>query len=1458
MPNEFDSVSVLESDELDSVSTVAEDQSVARSPDNSVGREFIANLGRTAKQTSIGITQGFANLGAGANKLLELNERYGTGGAALRRIGSLLTGQTPVAEEYRGAAEIAREQAKLLEQTGQETEGPAFARKLGAGAVSIVPAIAAGPLGISAAIGASGLTSFADTFQSAEEVAIAGGATPEEARRKAAVPAVASGLATAAITALGGKVAPGVEGFAQGVATQGFRDAAKKIILNAGAEATEEGVDQVAQAAIAKVSYNPSMTWEQAFAEALEAAQIGGILGGTLSGVSMASAKPEVEVAKQSNLPVTAAVLNTAPPPIPTDVETVIQPEADAPIVEETVEVPTDKDSLTVAPVVQESLTTEEIPLGVNRPAVRNRELSSLADDDFRAQYDEAEKRVIELETAYDEGGTVDRPALAEAQDQLTALELEDYRREITDLSAEDLFFRLRQVAATAAQADTSEDARRAEIIVEELNRQGTTEEQLLQGLGNLTDDQAEVFRGKLEDIRTVAARMEAAALEQIAEVESARESHTADNYESIVYPEMGGVVQSVPPGTKVVHYGPKGESAAYRRTEEVDPKGRVIFRTNIGITDPRSAAVVKLAADTAQKWFTAEGNLPVEVFQENVGRVGKIKEQLTEARYAEQDLYKALRGEYEISRTERFMDGMAKVPKPVIRQMNAVLKGEADPSTLPESVREPIARMRAHIDALSAQMLDKGLIDSELATIVDDNLGTYLTRSYRVFDDPEFQAPIEVQNRARAFLLDGLRRTDASATPEDADRLMRSLMEDWRSKGVDKFLSQGRIGNKDLTLFMRRKDIAPEIRALMGEYETPVINYMNSVSRISRLIADQEFLNEVRRLGMGKFLFEDGTQPRGFDALIAAEDSATMSPLNGLRTTREIAEAFKEFGRVSKPEGVWKMLLAINAVAKGAKTIGSVMTQARNLTGQPFFWAMSGHWDWTPAADAIKAVSADIGTTDSRAWRDRYKEYVRLGIVDDSTQAQELKDAFKDGGLLNELNVDEFASKQLGNNLKKMLIGAPARAYQVSDELGKIVGFENEVVRQRSIHPTWSDAQVKQEAATRIRNTYPTYSMVPEAIRKWRRQPIFGPFVSFAYETFRTTYWNLRYMAEDLQTPNAAQNKAGAQRMAGIAGVMASGYALSVLTRALFGITRDEEDDLRQFLPPWAENSELLFTGKDDDGNLSYLNQSYLNPYSYLTDPFIAVATNLRDDEGIAKSVLEAAKEFMSPFINEQIATAAMIDVARNQTSTGKQVYNPQDPDKWKDMFEHVFASIEPGTSQRFRRRMLPAFQGEQTEFGRVLNPTAEVAREVTGLNTETTDFKQAIAFKASEFRKAEPETENIFRSLVTKRGKVDDAEIVEAYRKSEQTRFSLYQDFFDDIQAARRRGVSDREIYNAITSRGVGKDQARLLLRGVYKPYEVTPQMKARLRDLGRKLPVEEMATIQREYNGKTYKVQ
>lgn len=877
-----------------------------------------------------------------------------------------------------------------------------------------------------------------------------------------------------------------------------------------------------------------------------------------------------------------------------------------------------------------------------------------------------------------------------------------------------------------------------------------------------------------------------------------------------------------------------------------------------LGIT-PGLAGATKAVADFAQKNFTAEGNLPTEVFQENVTRVGKMKEQMAEARYAERDLKRALQKEFSIGVVEGFVNGLKKVPAATIRQMNAVLRGEVDASVLPESLREPISRMRAHVDALSAQMLEKGLIDGKLAEIVGDNLGVYLTRSYRVFDDPEWASkiPIEVRNRARAFILSGLQSKNPAATMEDADRVMRTLLEDWRAKGVDKAFSQGRLGNKDLSLFMKRKDIAPEIRALMGEYETPVINYMKSISRIARLIADQEFLNEVRRLGMGKFLFEDGTQPRGFDTQIAAEQSDTMSPLNGLRTTPEIAEAFKEFGKVSRPDGLWRQLLALNAVAKGAKTIGSFMTQARNLTGQPFFWAMSGHWNWKPTAAAIKAVGADIGATDSRAWRERYRKYVRLGIVDDSTQAQELRDAFKDGGLLNETDVDQFTGKQLGNNLKKLVIGAPARAYQISDELGKIVGFENEVVRQQAIHPEWTQAQVEQEAATRIRNTYPTYSMVPEVIRKWRRQPIFGPFISFAYETFRTTYWNLRYMMEDLQSGNEAQKNAGVQRMAGIAAVLASGYALSALTRGLFGISPEEEDDLRQFLPPWAENSELLFTGKDDNGNLSYLNLSYLNPYSYLTDPFIAAATNLRDDETMGKAVLESMKEFMSPFINEQIATAALIDIARNQTSTGKQVYNPQDPDKFQAMGEHLLKSIEPGTIQRLRKRILPAFQGQETEFGRVLNPTVEVAREVTGLNTETTDFKQAIAFKASEFRKAEPETENIFRILATKRGVVTDAELVEAYQKSEQTRFSLYQDFFDDIQAARRRGVSDNEIFNAVTARGVGKEEARRLLKGFYMPYEVSSQMKARLKDLNRKLPMDQISAIQKDYRKRNYKV-
>jgi hypothetical protein len=258
----------------------------------------IKEEGGVLRQAGIGIAQGFAELGKGGNAALEfLNRPVMTlGPVAFTPTGPRYA---PIAEaateQFRGASLVAGEMSQDLEKLGQATEGPAMARQIGSGATSVLPALAAAPLGIPAAILAGGVQQFGGTYAEAQNAYGQQGLGNEEAARKAVLPAVIDGAKTAAITFLSGKLlGPGVEGAGRKVVVEGLRrkiaDFTKGVV---GEGVLEEGPDQfLSEYLVARLSYDPTVTFDKAWEDAKAAAIIGGVLGGGVHLMTAQGGKP--------------------------------------------------------------------------------------------------------------------------------------------------------------------------------------------------------------------------------------------------------------------------------------------------------------------------------------------------------------------------------------------------------------------------------------------------------------------------------------------------------------------------------------------------------------------------------------------------------------------------------------------------------------------------------------------------------------------------------------------------------------------------------------------------------------------------------------------------------------------------------------------------------------------------------------------------------------------------------------------------------------------------------------------------------------------------------------------------------------------------------------------------------------------------------------------------------------
>lgn len=795
------------------------------------------------------------------------------------------------------------------------------------------------------------------------------------------------------------------------------------------------------------------------------------------------------------------------------------------------------------------------------------------------------------------------------------------------------------------------------------------------------------------------------------------------------------------------------------------------------------------------KKFFTPAGLLPKKVFKEKIAMEARTSAMLNEIEFTAKRFKKGVKESYGKATPEQ------------LAEIDNVLKGEAEITTLPESLQEPVQSMRNQIDALSQRFIDEGLIEGDLVGKIQENLGTYLTRSYEIHDNPKWKdkVPAEIKNRAVAFI----RSKYPDLTPEELKGQINELLD--APDAPLSIVASGKLGAKDLSILKARKDIAPEIRALLGEYSDPLLNYARSITKMSNLISKSKFLDEVKSIGMGEFLYD---KPTGeYHRAIAAEGSKTMEPLNGLYTKPEIAEAFEAMGEQVNLPAYLRNYMKINGLVKYSKTILSAMTHVRNLVGNTGFAVANGHVQARKMVPAIKTTINQLAKMENPEFKEAYKRYQELGVVGESARGGELqdiiKDASKEGGELENM-MDNTATKFLKKGRKVV-----NDMYQAEDDVWKIYAFENEMARYKKAYPEMEQGKLDIKVAEIVRNTYPTYSLVPEAIKQLRRVPLVGTFVSFPSEVVRTAYNTVEQAAKELKDPKT--RSIGVQRLSGILAATTLTGGAAIATANYYGVTDDEDEAIRRYLPPWSKNSILLSMSGVDKGQYTYIDLGYSDPHTYLKAPVLAM---IKGDDPVEAGI-EAMGEFFEPFLGEELLAARMLDISRNTTVDGKKIYNKQDPigDQMADITKHIAEALEPGTSSSFRR-IWKGIHGDISVGGKKYDPVNEVIALFSGQRATTTYVKGGFGFKTFRFGKDMADAKQIYNKAFFSKADVSDEDLQKEYDKANNASEKLFDEMVKDYRAALLLGVPEEALKAAMKRNDFSFKLRKSIASGVYVP--------------------------------------
>jgi hypothetical protein len=782
-----------------------------------------------------------------------------------------------------------------------------------------------------------------------------------------------------------------------------------------------------------------------------------------------------------------------------------------------------------------------------------------------------------------------------------------------------------------------------------------------------------------------------------------------------------------------------------------------------------------------------------------------------------------------------------------LLKAFDKALRGDKS-IQLPAGFAGLANEMRNHIDRLSQMLITTGAVEGDMADAIRENMGTYITRSYEIFDNKNFRQKVGEQElqAAKNFLrtepgMISLAKAEAARTGttinEALDILVDNKIDEYFADAETGALVKGaKLGSKDLSTLKERKEIPEQIRMLMGEYSDPAMNYARTVLNISSLVARHQFLTQVKEAGMGKFFFEknDSQRPKGFDTEIASEGSDTMSPLNGLMTTPEIAEAFDLYNG-KQGEDHWaqqaiKVYYKAMGLVKWLKTIGSVATHAKNIFSNLGFVAVNGH-SLIEIGKAVKVVAQDLKTMSKPEVEAKIDEYIKAGIMRQGAGINEIRDMFKDA------DMDGFLERRLSMKKRKGVMGkirqaissrsskiisAMEDAYQAEDDMFKIAAYETEMNRYADALYNKSKDQLtdkeKQEvsdiAANNVKNTYPTYSRIPEGIKRLRRFPLFiGSFISFQAESYRTAYNTIALAKDELSSKNKKIKNIGARRVAGASSYLAAktamlsylGYAAGTGIGGVLSALFDDDDekkkekDVRSFLPPWSQNSDLIIL-KAADGQIEYIDFSASDPHGGLNK---ALNAFLKGDD-LLDSFKQSTLELVGQFQGPDILTNLAIQLKGNENDFGKPIYNEEDSfsEKADKILDYVYKVVEPGTITSIRKAAASEQSLGQIAFG-----------DATGLKVRKSDVKEQFGYKLAEFDESFKDIRKIYNSEYYKSLEIEEdpkatkKDIQEQNKKTEQSLVRANEKYaakakelMDLINSANRLGVDYDELINEL----------------------------------------------------------
>ena len=935
----------------------------------------------------------------------------------------------------------------------------------------------------------------------------------------------------------------------------------------------------------------------------------------------------------------------------------------------------------------------------------------------------------------------------------------------------------------------------------------------------------------------------------------------------------------------------------------------------SVNSDDPLKQRLKKL--DNVLSWFRSVGKNTGQQFtlssraaREIKARSRTIEKYLESIEQKAYDLAKANKNLYNTKTTspasqQHYMD-----------QVLSYFQGKTRIDQLPSLLQDSAKNLNKELLKIKesfAGMLPEG----ELKKYMLQNLSTYMRKSFSIFTDPTYKPDAKIFDGAVDYMSNlvknnrDLRKAALeepafkSFKPEirikkSAEQLVKKILREGKTNNGDPLEFLKKITKENLRLkdMVRTGDEMPDaIKKLLGEENNLKASVLFTTSHAITQTTNKKLMDRIAALGIKEgWLFKNGARADARGILDSRKIGNVpglgflSSRLSKLHASNDVVQAFRGTpGKLDEliQNGAYRAILQLKVATQFGKTVLSPATQVRNVTSASLFPLANGHIGGRASVtEAFRMTLDDIfgagKVLDEQKLINTIEDKIRRGVIDENIVASELGAVLKDikKGSINSL--DGLYNKLTNGKFMK----AATRVYAGGDNMWKWFGDEYMQSQLKSTYKdlnslkTWFkeiqgqdyiardlfsnklktyDDAIKEAAAWYLRNTYPTYSKVPDAIKAIRKLP-FGNFVSFPAEMMRTTFNIMNIGAKEIASSNPALRQIGYRRMIGAYTVLGgAGTAVSNIASEVTGVTMEELEAYKNsFAASWNRNSILLPLDKWKKGQGKAINFSYFSPYDVVQKPFEAFMRALHDgkkrtnqdlDDLTIKAFAEAGGELVSSFVSEPLGYERIIDVLPRGffgrggvKKAGGLVYSDTDDlgTAMTKSFAHFLEGIEPGAVTT-GKKITAAIDQDLKPGGQPYDLRDEALALFSGIRIINVDTPRSLNFKMTEYRRKKLAVDDAekFYSLEDAVDRGGDA-YVQEFKDIQEEMFKVQQEFYNVLRDGNLLGLTKQDLRKLLKRRNFSNKEINLLFRGKFVPFKASESlMQKRLRELKKAYP-------------------